>query len=103
MVQALMDTQKSLATHFGAIVCLHMLGIHVVDAILLENIPLYWHECLDAALLSLTVHGRQHLQPFLSSSHPLHQDALKVEDALLVGRCCNVMTSLHDVATDRSC
>ena len=41
MVSALLDTQKSLATHYGAVVCLHRLGLHVVDAILLDNVKIY--------------------------------------------------------------
>ena len=41
MVSALLNTDKSLATHYGAVVCLHRLGLHVVDAILLDNVKIY--------------------------------------------------------------
>ena len=41
MIVALLDVQKSLATQYGAVVCLHKLGIAVVDAILLDNVSTY--------------------------------------------------------------
>lgn len=67
MIVALLDVQKSLATQYGAVVCLHKLGIAVVGAILLDNVSTY---------------GR-HLQQFLTPSSPQYEDALRVEDALL--------------------
>ena len=41
MVSALLDPKKGLATHFGAIVTLHLFGQQVVDALLVENVQAY--------------------------------------------------------------
>jgi hypothetical protein len=49
MIGALHDPSKSLATHFGAIITLHMLGENVVDAVLIDSIGL----CISLSLVSI--------------------------------------------------
>ena len=69
MLGALLDTEKPLCTHYGAIMCLHHLGPMVVENVLLEAVSAY----------------SKHLSAQLDSENPrTRSDALKVEEALLV-------------------
>ena len=74
LIGALLDGHKSLATHFGAVTCLHALGPAVVDAVLLEQLPLY----------------SKYLEPMLAHHSPHAADAQRVEDAVVVGAACHV-------------
>ena len=68
VVAALMDGHKSLATHYGAVQCVHALGPAVVDAVLLDLLPLY----------------SKFLEPMLAHHSPHAADAQRVEDAIVV-------------------
>ncbi len=69
MLAALLDTQKPLTTHFGAVSCLRALGGHVVASVLLGNVSAYSKHFESVAK---------------DGSVQTRLDAAKVEEAMVV-------------------
>ncbi len=69
MIGAVLDASKPFTTHFGAISCLHKLGAHVVNAVLLDNVVAY------------SAHFQQTVR---EGSPQVRLDGARVQEALVV-------------------
>ncbi len=73
MIGAVLDASKPFTTHFGAISCLHKLGAHVVNAVLLDNVAAY------------STHFQQTVR---EGSPQIRLDGARVQEALVVCKTC---------------
>jgi hypothetical protein len=113
LIHAFLDVSKPITTHYGAAVALTALGPHVIQTLLLPNIPLYasapntriffflrFIEILSALRLRLHADPRVRyvrlLTPELHSEKPIaRKEAEKVYNALKVRILCLCASHFH--------